>query len=153
MKRLVAVLVLGAVLVALRPMCFAATQYVIANANNRPDNALVVYTLDTESGSLTQIAVLATGGDAFGPEGPQNVSNVGQAVSRSANCIFVLDPGILPSPTDIAAFSKASGYAKVGNYSDASLQESDTNGSIALTPNGKFLYASTARQGTSARGQ
>jgi len=119
----------------------AEDEYLIANANSYPNNSLVVYRLDTESGSLTQIAAVPTGGNGVGPGGPQNVSNIGQAISPNAACVFALDHGIVPNPTDIAAFSKATGYAKVGNYSNASLQEGGPGGSLALTPNGQFLYA------------
>jgi hypothetical protein len=137
--------VVPALIVVMIGLCrasFAASEYVIANANNRPNNSLVVYELDTEVGSLTQIAMLPTGGNGLGPGGPPNMSNVGQAISPNAACVFALDPGIGPSSTDIAAFSKANGYAKVGNYSNVALQVGDSNGSLALTPNGKFLYAS-----------
>lgn len=124
--------------------CFAATEYVVANINNgiSGDNALAIYRLDTTTGALTQIALLSTGGEGYGPnDGLQDLVNVEQAISGNADCIFALDPNVVPEPTDIAAFSKATGYAKVGNYSNALVREADAVGSLALTPNGKFLYA------------
>ena len=63
---------------------------------------------------------------------------VEQAVTMDAGCIFVLDDG----SSDIASFSKATGYHRVGKYFDSSLLANFLGGSLALTPNGKFLYAS-----------
>jgi hypothetical protein len=42
----------------------------------------------------------------------------------------------------IAAFSKASGYKRVGKYFNANLIAGEYGGSLSLTPDGKFLYGS-----------
>jgi hypothetical protein len=126
---------------------FGATEYVIVNDNNRYNNSLAVYRLDTTTGSLSQFALLATGGHGSGQDGLSNFVNVEQAISPNAACIFGLDVGRVPTLSDIAAFSKASGYQKVGNYSNSALSEADASGSLALTPNGKFLYASYSETG------
>lgn len=139
MKKLFVVLSLTIVVACFCDVTLAATEYVIANNNDSVANVLTVYKLDTTSGNLTQIASLMTGGIGLGPSHPNNVANTEQAISQNADCIFAMDAG---GSTDIAAFSKGTGYAKVGNYSDPSLNANYWGGSLALTPNGKFLYAS-----------
>jgi len=124
---------------------FAVTEYVIANENNslhKPgdDNSLIVYSLDTATGSLTEVARLATGGAGLSvAQGlPVNFAYMEQAVSPHADCIFALNAGT----SDIASFSKTTHYSRVGNYSNVALDSSADGGSLALTPNGEFLYAS-----------
>jgi len=107
----------------------SSATYVITN-DNGISNSASVYLLDTVAGTLTQIAVLKTGGKGLDTELP---SDSQQAITPDGGCIFILDPG----SRDIASFSKATGYAKVGNYVTKSVA---VNGSIGLTPNGKFLY-------------
>jgi len=58
------------------------------------------------------------------------------AAERTAKCLFVMDA----RTNDIAAFSQATGYSKVGNYSNQLLISATYGGSVALTPNGKWLY-------------
>jgi hypothetical protein len=102
-----------------------------------------VFALNTENGTLTRVTALETGGTGLGNrfEFRTYFSNVEQAISPGAACIFALDSGSYLG-SDIAAFSKASGYAKVGNFADASLNASYQGGSLALTLDGKYLYAS-----------
>jgi hypothetical protein len=117
---------------------FAATAYVIANDNvSSPSNSLTVYTLDTATGSLTQIASLATGGKGLGQEIAEPVYNTMIAVSSSGACIFAFDG----ASSDIAAFARASHFNRVGNYSDPAFSSGDFGGSISITPDGGFLYA------------
>jgi hypothetical protein len=130
MKRSV-VLALIVVMVGLCCASFAATEYVITNDNAIPNTA-TVYQLDTLTGTLTEFAVLQTGGEGFVES---DKTNTQQAITQNAGCIFVMDP----TTDDIASFSKAVNYAKVGNYSNPAVALS---GSLALTPNGRFLYAS-----------
>jgi hypothetical protein len=137
MKKLAAVL-LVAMISVLGSTCFAATEYVIANNNTLDNNSLVMFKLDTTSGSLTQIAVLATGGQGMGIPSNENFANLQQAITPNAGCIFALNAG----SSDIASFSGALDYTKVGNYSNPALNANYNGGSLALTPNGKFLYAS-----------
>ena len=135
MKRMAFGLLLSCVLFVCK--IFGATEYVVANNNNLNNNTLTVYKLDTSSGAFTQIAVLQTGGDGLGTVFPLfNYSEVQQAISPGAACVFALDA----RSQDIASFSKASGYALVGNYTNAALNPTG-GGSLALTPNGMFLYA------------
>jgi hypothetical protein len=120
----------------------ASNEYVIANNDSLYNNALTVFALDTDTGTLNKIATLATGGTGLGNRFSRTYfSNMEEAISPGAACIFALDSGSYLG-SDIAAFSKAVGYAKVGNYSDDSLNASFQGGSLALTPNGKYLYAS-----------
>jgi hypothetical protein len=136
MKTLRVICALAAITLTSSLPAFAATEYVIANANNVFQNSLLVYTLDTSSGTLTRIAELATGGEGWGSGLiVENYANSQQAISPGAACIFALD-GL---SDDIASFSKATGYSTVGNYSNPGV----TGGvEIALTPDGSFLYAS-----------
>ena len=139
MKTLLVILLRLAMASLLASTCFATSEYVIANNNNLHNNVLSVYRLDTTTGALTQFATLATNGSGMG--GNQqvvNYSNIEQAISPGGPCIFALNPG----SSDIATFSKANGYALIGNYSHPGLDSSYDGGSLALTPNGKFLYAS-----------
>jgi len=139
MKKFSVISALIALVAVLCTASFAGTEYVIANENRYvPDrNALVVYRLDTATGTLTQIALLVTGGEGSGDDSLTNLVNIEQAVSSNAECIFAFD--LLYS--QITSFSKATGYDRVGSYSNSQLEESDAAGSLALAPNGKFLYA------------
>jgi len=119
----------------------AATEYVLVNNNDSVSNTAVLYKLGARTGRLTKVSVLATGGQGQGTE--QDLSGVQQAISPDGACIFVFDTG----SSDIAAFSKAGGYQKVGNYFDANLIAFEWGDSIALTPEGKFLYASYSETG------
>ena len=115
-------------------------EYVIVNLNSVvPGNNLKVYKLDTSTGAMMQIAALKTGGQGLLSSYPGNTE---QAISQGASCIFAMDAGVTGGVTDIAAFSKASGFAKVGNYSNPALDASLNGGSLALSPNGRFLYGS-----------
>jgi hypothetical protein len=112
-----------------------ATQYVVVNGNNSNSNSAIMYKLNTRTGRLTKTAVLKTGGQVFG--NPPNLFQVQQAVGPQASCIFVLDDG----SSDIAAFSKASAYSRVGRYFDANLIAGFYGGSVEVTPDGRYLYA------------
>lgn len=119
------------------PTTFASTEYVIANGNDLNSNRLFVYELDTTVGTLHQVAILETGGDGLGTVFPTyNFSVSQQAVSTNATCVFALDA----RSEDIASFSKSTNYGLVGRYADSSLNPT-LGGSLALTPDGKFLYA------------
>ena len=116
--------------------CLAATEYVITNDNAIP-NTVTVYQLDATTGELTELAVLQTGGKG---DAEVDRTNTQQAITHNAGCIFVMDPGT----GDIASFSKATHFAKVGNYSNAAVGYS---GSLALTPSDRFLYVSYSVSG------
>jgi hypothetical protein len=136
MRRLQTLLGSFAAVTGLCMSSFAATEHVLANNNNSLGNSVVWYDLNTKTGHLTKVSVLDTNGKGWG--GEADLSGVQQAISLNAGCIFALD--LLSS--DIAAFSKATGYKRVGNYFDQNLVSNADGDSIALSPNGQFLYAS-----------
>ena len=140
MKKRSVVLALIVVMVGLCGASFAATEYVFANENGYLSNSLIVFELDTETGALTQIARLATGGTGLGTKLSTNLANIQQVASPGATCIFAVDA----RSSDIAVFSKAQGYAKVGNYSNSSLSGGS---SLAIGANGKSLYSSYSGTG------
>jgi hypothetical protein len=115
----------------------ATTEHVIVNNNNSISNAAVLYNLDTTTGALTKSRVLHDSGQGL-PYGNNHFYQVEQAVTQDAGCIFVFDTGT----SDIAAFSKATKYHRVGKYFNSNLITIFDGGSLALTPNGRFLYAS-----------
>jgi hypothetical protein len=121
---------------------FAATEYVVVNNNNSISNAAVLYNLDTTTGVLTKSKVLHDGGQGL-PYGNNHFYQVEQAVTQNASCIFAFDTG----SSDIVAFSKATGYKRVGKYFNSSLIAIFDGGSLAVTPNGRFLYASYSETG------
>jgi len=113
--------------------CFAGTSYVIATHDDPSDTNASVYVLNTANGDLTLVKELETGGEGLGGGSFYLIT---QAVTQTAACFFVMDTG----SSDIAAFSKATGYRKVGNYSNSALNSDYVGGSIVVTPNGKWLY-------------
>jgi hypothetical protein len=128
--------VLGLIgLAAVSQTSFAAAEYVLVNNGNNISNSAILYKLNTGTGKLTRTAVLRTGGQ--GDLHADDLAQVEQAVTQNAGCIFVLDDG----SSDIAAFSKASGYKRVGRYFNANLIAGGYGGSLALTPDAEFLYA------------
>jgi len=120
----------------------ASSEYVLVNNNNSVANSAILYRLNTASGYLSKISVLKAGGLGVGAVGG-DFSGVQQADSANARCLFVLNAG----SSDVAAFSKATGYKRVGNYFDQNLISGADGDSIALSPNGQFLYASYTRTG------
>jgi hypothetical protein len=140
MKKMSLVLALVVFFAALYQTSFAATEYVFADENGYLSNGLIVFELDSATGALTQIARLATGGKGLGSRFSTNLGNIQQVVSPGAACIFAVDA----VSSDIAAFSKAQGYARVGNYSNSSLS---IGSALAIGPNGKSLYSSYSGTG------
>jgi hypothetical protein len=119
----------------------AGTQYVLVNNNNSIANSVFMYRLDKKSGRLHRALVLHTGGKGWGQE--SDLSGVEQAISADASCIF----GLNIMTSDIAAFSKATGYQRVGTYFDQNLISNVYGDSIALSPDGRFLFASYTATG------
>ena len=115
---------------------FAETEYVIVNNGNYISNSATLYKLNKNTGELTETAVLRTGGQA--DMYTDYLAQVEQAVTQDASCIFVFDDG----SSDIAAFSKANGYKRVGDYFNANLIAGSYGGSLSVTPDGDFLYGS-----------
>jgi hypothetical protein len=133
MKRVVAALIAAMAVLILASVARAGTTYVITNDGNIPNSASV-YSLDATRGTLRLVKVLQTGGEGIGA----TFNGVMVAVPPGAGCLFVMDA----RSSDIAAFSHSTGYGKVGNYSNPMLDSSVFGGSIAVTPNGKWLYGS-----------
>jgi 6-phosphogluconolactonase (cycloisomerase 2 family) len=134
MKRLCLILDLVALAAVFCLSSFAATEYVIVNNGNYTSNSATLYKLNTKSGKLVKAAVLDTGGQAS--MFADNLAQVEQAVTQDAGCIFVFDDG----SSDVAAFSKATGYSRVGDYFNANLIAGANGGSLTVAPDGKFLY-------------
>ncbi len=120
---------------------YSATQYVLVNNNKLSANSLILYELKSKTGRLRKVSVLHTGGQGWG--GEEDLSAMQQAVRKDAGCILALDLG----SSDIAAFSKATGYQRVGNYFDQHLISNALGDSLALSPDGRFLYASYSYTG------
>ncbi len=124
----------------------AETEYVIVNDNSAPANAISIFTLNEATGTLREVTTLNTGGGGLSTDTFGNVADVEQAITPSASCIFAVDA----FTSDIAAFSADTNYTLVGNYSDATLDTNLNGGSLVLSPNGKFLYASYSASGNIA---
>jgi len=133
MKKCLVVCTVVGMLLLLTSATFAATSYVVTNDDNPSGNSSSIYTLNTSNGQLSLFKTLSTGGVG---NGGGFFATVGNAISRDAKCIYVYDGG----SSDIAAFA-TSNLQKVGNYSNGSLNGAFPGGSMALTPNGGYLYA------------
>lgn len=112
----------------------ASATYVLTEDENPSGNTATAYTLNTTTGVATQYKVLSTGGEGLGGG---FFAMTTSAVTSNNSCIFIADAG----SNDIAAF-EAPTYKKVGNYTNSAVNWSNSGagGSIALSPNGKFLY-------------
>jgi hypothetical protein len=141
MRNLRAIFDLVALIVMFCWPSHAVTEYVLVNNNNSVANTAILYRLSSTTGHLSKISMFDTGGQGEGLE--DDLSGVQLAVSENAGCIFVLDTG----SSDIAAFSKATGYKRVGSYFAPNLISDGEGDSIALSPNNRFLYASYTRTG------
>jgi hypothetical protein len=135
MKKSLVVLALVGMVLLIASTSFAATSYVVTNDDNcgAASNTSSIYTLNTSTGALKLFKTLNTGG--LGNCGGF-FATVGNAISQDAKCLYVADGGT----SDIAAFTVPA-LTKVGNYSNAALNNVFPGGSMAMSPNGKFLYA------------
>ena len=139
MKRLALLLSLGVLVALLSTESFG--QYVVTDDDPAgAPNSSTIYKINS-NGTLTQVKVLQTGGTGLGGG---FFAEHGTTVTQNATCLFVVDAG----SDDIAAF-RASSFTRVGNFSNAALSfsASDAGGSIALTPNGKYLYGGYSGSG------
>jgi len=136
MRKSPVVLTLLAFTLILCSASFATTlEYVLTNDDNPSANSGTIYKLNTTTGALTQVKVLSTGGTGLG-FGFFAVN--GSTVTQNDQCIFISDPG----SNDIAAFAAPS-FSKTGNFSDPAFSFNGyAGGGLALTPSGKYLYAS-----------
>src|SRR5215469_10713758 len=121
-----------AIFTALSISSFAGTSYVIVNNNPLGANSVLAYKLDTANGTLSFFRQVATTGQGSGG----GVVAVGQAITSDGHCLFAIDS----RSNDIAAFASPS-YKLVGKFSNSALNFSNEGGTIAVSPNGKFLYA------------
>jgi hypothetical protein len=118
-------------------------EYVLVNNNNSIANSVILYRLNNTNGRLKKMSVLKTGGLGVGAVGG-DFSGAQEIASVDANCLFALNTG----SSDVTAFSKdTTSYKRVGNYFDQNLITGAEGDSVALTPNGGFLYASYTRTG------
>jgi Lactonase, 7-bladed beta-propeller len=128
-------LVLTSLVALIASVSFAAAQtYVLAVDENPSGNSATAFTLNTTTGVTTPVKKLSTGGAGLGG-GFFAATTV--TITSNNQCIFIADTG----SDDIAAFA-APTYAKVGNFSNGSLNWSaaGAGGSLALSPDGKWLY-------------
>jgi hypothetical protein len=128
---------------ALLSSCFAGTAYVVTNNDNSKGNSTTIYSLNTTTGELKHLLDLPTGG-VGGGGGYFETVGTGAAVSGTIGCLFVYDTG----SSDIASFEVnlvTLSITKVGNFSHRKALTAELPGGIlALTPNGKFAYATYA---------
>jgi hypothetical protein len=128
--------ILAATCAVLALVCSSAgfaqtTDYVLTNDDSNANTA-TLFNLNT-NGTLSPVEVLQTGGVAV--EGGY-FAGATQVISPNPGCIFVADG----DSNDIAAFSLANHSAKVGNYSNPSLQGASNMPMIANQA-GTLLYA------------
>ena len=107
------------------------SKYVLTN-DDTTTNTATLFSLGPD-GRLSQVRAFGTGGEAV--EGGY-FAGATQVISPGAACVFVADG----DSNDIAAFSKSTGYAKVGNYSNSALKGA-SNMPMVLNRNGTLLYA------------
>src|SRR5262249_48924088 len=133
MKKCLVVLGLLSMLLLVSSTSLATTSYVVTNDDNPAGNSSSIYRLSTDAGRVTLVLTLSTGGVG---NGGGFFASVGNTVTRDATCIYVYDGG----SSDIAAFAVPS-LNKVGNYSNPALNGAFPGGSVTMTPDGRFLYA------------
>jgi hypothetical protein len=135
MKKVFFAAALSALMLALSAVSWAqSSYYVLTNDDNSTTtNTASVFKLNTTNGKLSLVKTLETGGTTF--QGGY-YGGFAQAISPGAACIFIADGGT----PDIAAFSKATHYSKVGNYTNPELQ-GGTNMPMIENSQGTLLYA------------
>lgn len=142
MRKLLAVFAMALLPALLCSTGLAATSYVVTNNDNPSGNSSTIYALDSATGNLIHLMDLPTGGT--GSNGGYFATvGVGAVATGSIGCLYVNDTG----SSDIAGFSvnlQTLNIVKVGNYSSPGLVSQFPGGSLALTPNNKFLYATYA---------
>jgi len=125
---------LGALVLAFSAASVAQSRYYVLTNDENTANSASIFNLNPADGSLSLVKTLETGGESLGGG---YFGGFTQAISPAAACLFVTDGG---NGADIAAFSKATGYAKVGNYVDASL-DGAANMPMIENSAGTLLYA------------
>jgi 6-phosphogluconolactonase (cycloisomerase 2 family) len=109
--------------------------YLIANNDNSQGNSASFYSVDTD-GSLTEAAVVNTGGTGLDGIGAAVTRRVNVVSSSTQSCAFVSNGGsatiaaiLIPNLTLVGTFNGGRGDSSAG-------------GNIGLANDGKFLYAS-----------
>jgi hypothetical protein len=128
---------MGGLSLAFAPIGFAqGGHYVLTNDNNNNTltNTATLFRLDPTDGSLIQGTVLDTGEDSTGGY----IGGTSLAITQHGACVFVADGS--GSSSDVAAFSRATGYDKVGNYSNSVLQAAANSMVMVANTAGTILY-------------
>jgi len=131
MIKVTSALALATLALGLSSASFAASSYAITNNDNPSGNSASVF---KAAATPVLTKTLTTGGTGLGG-GYFAAPRVG--IENNAACVFVTDSG----SGDIATFSKATGFAKVGNYSNGSLAGDVYGIGVAASSDGKYLYA------------
>jgi hypothetical protein len=125
---------LAAALLLMSAGSFAQSPFYVLTNDNSGTNTATVFNLNPNDGSLSEVLTLETGGEALGGG---YFAGVTQIITPHAACIFVSEGG---NGADIAAFSQATHYAKIGNYADVRLG-GGTNMPMITNAQGNLLYA------------
>lgn len=115
-------------------LSFAQSPYYVLTNDEGATNSGTVFNLNPNDGSLTEVLTFETGGASYG--GGYYAAET-QLITPDAACMFIADGA---NPADIAAFSKATHYAKVGNYSNSQLG-GGTDMPMIANSQGTLLYA------------
>ena len=134
MKSPIRVFLSATILLLTAATSLAQSPYYVLTNDEGSANTATVFNLNPKNGSLNEVLTLSTGGESLGGG---FFSAETQLISPEAACIFVADGG---GGADIAAFSKATHYSKVGNYSDAGLG-GGTDMPMILNSQATILYA------------
>jgi hypothetical protein len=134
MKKVFFAATLSALTLVFCSVSFAQSKYYVVTNDENTANSASIFNLDYTNGSLSLVQTLQTGGESLGGGFYAGVTT---AISPGAACIFVADGG---NGADIAAFSKATGYSKVGNYVDSELYGA-VDMPMIVNSAGTLLYA------------
>jgi hypothetical protein len=126
--------------VALVSNCFADTAYIVTDNDNYTGNSSTIYALDTVTGELTHLADLSTGPGIGWGGGYFATVGTSAVVTGAQGCLLVYDSG----SSDIATFKinlSNLDVTFVGNFSNTSALISQYSSSLAVAPNGGYVYA------------
>lgn len=134
MSKVISILVLIVSALGFASAAFAQyPTYVVTNNDEQVGNTGTVFVPD-RGGELSILKTLDAVNDGL-DGGYFDIPRV--AVESNAGCVFLSDAGT----SDIAAFSRASGFNKVGNFSNPSLNGDWAGIGMVVSPDGKFLYS------------
>ena len=132
MRKLISTVIFAATWLALCGSAGAQSQFYVLANNDNIRNSATLFDLNRD-GSLSEVQSFPTGGEAV--EGGY-YAGATQVISPGAACIFVADG----DSNDIAAFSKSTGYRRVGKFWNRSLLGA-SNMPMVLNSSGTLLYA------------